>query len=71
LGITYFYCKDTSYLVGSENIDKIEDVILTITSYTVYSSKLNGRGTIKILAQGPFFHLGLLKVISILIRHFH
>ncbi len=47
LGITYFSCKDTSYLVGSENVDEIEDVIFTITSYTAYSSKLEGRGTVR------------------------
>ncbi len=42
-------------MVGSENIDKIEDVILTITSYTVYSSKLNGRGTIKNIGPRTIF----------------
>ncbi len=47
LGIVYFSCKDTSYVVGSENVDEIEDVIFTITSYTVYSTKLEGKGTVK------------------------
>lgn len=46
-GVLYFSCKDSSFLVGSEDVDEIDDVIFTITSYTPYSTRLEGKGTVR------------------------
>ncbi len=46
IGIGLYSCDDSSYLVGSNNVIELDDVIFTITEYTVEdSTRLNATGT--------------------------
>lgn len=54
LCIMYYSC-DNSFLVGSDDVDEIENVIFSITSYTTYSSKLEGKGTVKNIGSNTIY----------------
>ncbi|MBL7012821.1 MAG: hypothetical protein ISR83_00235 [Candidatus Marinimicrobia bacterium] len=48
VGLSIYSCDDSRYLVGSNNVIELENVIFTITEYSVEdSTRLNAKGTAK------------------------